>query len=515
MNTKFWKQYLPEFKEKTTQFYNGSMSQSEYKSFSGFYGSYAQRGGQANMLRLRMPAGRVTKERMAFTCKMLKEHNISRMHFTTCQTIQLHDLQPESVCRIMEEAIDAGIIVIGGGGDYPRNVMCPPLSGVEENEYFDVMPCAEAAGDYLLRLIPEKKMPRKLKVGFSNSPMNLTHVTYRDLGFAATKEGTFDVYSAGGLGINPRFGVKVADGIEPEMILYYIKAMWLTFLTYGNYESRVKARTRYMQDALGGPELYACAYQEKLKEVLDSGEDLRIQPSKQIMSKKGNNTKISVPRMIKQKQEGLYTVAWHPIGGMPNTDVFCALNDAVQDMNEVEMRLSPDETAYFINLTADEAEKILTMTKDNSAQTVFETSVSCIGASVCQIGARDSQALLNACIKAVKEADIPDKALPQIHISGCPSSCGTHQTGILGFRGGMKKVDGQPQPAFVLYVNGCEQQGKEVMGTEVGTIQADRIPEFLVKLGNTVAESGLDFNTWNAKNKSAINEIALEYTKEC
>ncbi|KAI4444952.1 hypothetical protein C823_007974 [Eubacterium plexicaudatum ASF492] len=36
MNTKFWKQYLPEFKEKTTQFYNGSMSQSEYKSFSGF-----------------------------------------------------------------------------------------------------------------------------------------------------------------------------------------------------------------------------------------------------------------------------------------------------------------------------------------------------------------------------------------------------------------------------------------------------------------------------------------------
>ncbi|KAI4444955.1 hypothetical protein C823_007977 [Eubacterium plexicaudatum ASF492] len=203
--------------------------------------------------------------------------------------------------------------------------------------------------------------------------------------------------------------------------------------------------------------------------------------------------------MIKQKQEGLYTVAWHPIGGMPNTDVFCALNDAVQDMNEVEMRLSPDETAYFINLTADEAEKILTMTKDNSAQTVFETSVSCIGASVCQIGARDSQALLNACIKAVKEADIPDKALPQIHISGCPSSCGTHQTGIIGFRGGMKKVDGQPQPAFVLYVNGCEQQGKEVMGTEVGTIQADRIPEFLVKLGNTVAESGLDFNTWNEK----------------
>lgn len=49
---------------------------------------------------------------------------------------------------------------------------------------------------------------RKLKVCFSNSPANLPHATYRDLGFAARADGRFDVYSAGGLGNNPRFGVK-------------------------------------------------------------------------------------------------------------------------------------------------------------------------------------------------------------------------------------------------------------------------------------------------------------------
>ena len=32
----------------------------------------------------------------------------------------------------------------------PRNVMCSPLSGVEKDEYFDVVPWAEAAGEYLL-----------------------------------------------------------------------------------------------------------------------------------------------------------------------------------------------------------------------------------------------------------------------------------------------------------------------------------------------------------------------------
>ena len=73
-----------------------------------------------------------------------------------------------------------------------------------------------------MTFINAEKMPRKLKVCFSNSPANVTHATYRDLGFAACPDGTFDVYSAGGLGNNPQFGVKVAEGVAPEKILYYI-----------------------------------------------------------------------------------------------------------------------------------------------------------------------------------------------------------------------------------------------------------------------------------------------------
>ena len=99
-------------------------------------------------------------------------------------------------------------------------------------------------------------------------------------------------------------------------------------------------------------------------------------------------------------------------------------------------------------MTGAEAEKILEATKE-TAQTKFETSVSCIGASICQVGARDSQALLQACVKAVGEAQIPDGALPQIHISGCPSSCGTHQIGVIGFRGGAKTIDKVLKPAIL------------------------------------------------------------------
>lgn len=510
INPQTWKADLPAFREKTAAFYAGEIKLAEYKGFSGYYGSYAQKGGKASMLRLRMPAGRVTRDKLAFVAQMLRTHTVPRAHFTTCQTIQLHDLDQDTVYAIMEQALDAGIVTLGGGGDFPRNVMCSPLSGVQKDEYFDTLPWAEAASNYLLGFIKAEKMPRKLKVGFSNSPANLTHATYRDLGFVARPDGKFDVYSAGGLGNNPRFGVKVGEAIEPAQILYYIKAMWLTFRAYGNYENRGKARTRYMVETLGGPENYAKAFHEKLDEVYASGEDLTLSVEPQTISKTGDGTTASGPRVLEQKQSGLYTVVWHPIGGQPAPETLCALSDLLQEMQDAELRLAPDEAAYIVNLTGAEAEKVLAATAD-SARSLFETSVSCIGGATCQVGMRDSQGLLAACVAAVREANLPDGALPQMHVSGCASSCGTHQTGSIGFRGASKLVDGKPQSAFTLFVGGCDQQGKEAMGRELGAILESKIPAFLVELGKTVAASGMDFAAWRESDPEGIDRIAASY----
>nr|WP_297282915.1 nitrite/sulfite reductase [uncultured Agathobaculum sp.] len=510
INPQTWKADLPAFREKTAAFYAGEIKLAEYKGFSGYYGSYAQKGGKASMLRLRMPAGRVTRDKLAFVAQMLRTHTVPRAHFTTCQTIQLHDLDQDTVCAIMEQALDAGIVTMGGGGDFPRNVMCSPLSGVQKDEYFDTLPWAEAASNYLLGFIKAEKMPRKLKVGFSNSPANLTHATYRDLGFVARPDVKFDVYSAGGLGNNPRFGVKVGEAIEPTQILYYIKAMWLTFRAYGNYENRAKARTRYMVETLGGPENYAKAFHEKLDEVYASGEDLTLSVEPQTITKTGDGTTASGPRVLEQKQPGLYTVVWHPIGGQPAPETLCALSDLLQEMQDAELRLAPDEAAYIVNLTGAEAEKVLAATAD-SARSLFETSVSCIGGATCQVGMRDSQGLLAACVAAVREANLPDGALPQMHVSGCASSCGTHQTGSIGFRGASKLVDGKPQSAFTLFVGGCDQQGKEAMGRELGAILESKIPAFLVELGKTVAASGMDFAAWRESDPEGIDRIAAPY----
>lgn len=509
-----WKQDLPAFQEKTAQFYAGELDKNAYKGFSGLYGSYAQKGGQASMLRLRMTAGRVTREKLAFVAKAIRTYQVPRVHFTTGQTIQFHDLQQDALCAIMDGALDAGIVYMGGGGDFPRNVTCSPLTGLTEGEYFDVLPWAQAAAEYLMHFIKAEKMPRKLKVAFSNTKENASHATYKDLGFVARPDGTFDVYSAGGLGNNPRFGVLVAEAVPPQKIGYHIKAMWLTFRAYGNYENRGKARTRYMQEVCGGPEGYKKAYLEKLQEVLDSGEDLDLAAAPIAFQKTGDGTTACGPRVIPQKQAGLYAVAWHPIGGQADPETFCKVADLLCAMEDAEMRLSPDETAYLVNLTGAEAQQLLAVTEDDTAHSLFETSVSCIGGATCQVGMRDSQALLHACVKAVREAGIPDGALPQLHISGCNSSCATHQTGVLSFRGGAKPVGGKPQPAFALFAGGCSRQGGEAMAREVGSILETEVPRFLVELGKAVAASGTDFAAWYGEDPQRVEAVARPFVEK-
>ena len=79
------------------------------------------------MLRLRMTAGCVSKEKLAFIAKAIRAYQVNMVHFTTCESVQFHNLDEKSVCELMEQALDAGIVTMGGGGDFPRNVMCSPV----------------------------------------------------------------------------------------------------------------------------------------------------------------------------------------------------------------------------------------------------------------------------------------------------------------------------------------------------------------------------------------------------
>lgn len=500
---------LEEFKEKTMKFHNKEITVPEYKGFSGGFGSYAERGGDTHMLRLRMAGGQLTKSRLKFIVDACEKYDVKRIKLTTCQSVQLHHLEAADLCDMIADAWKADMISRGSGGDFPRNVMASPLSGVQTDEYFDVLPYAQAAGKYLMGFIKTVKFPRKLKVCFSNSPANEPHATFRDLGFVANPDGTFDVYAAGGLGNKPALGVRVAEHIAPNKILYYIKAMVNTFVTYGNYENRGRARTRFMQDTLGR-EGFVAAYQEKLAEVLAS-EKLDIEVTASPIKKTGNGAAITDKRIIPQKQDGLYAVFYQPIGGILAPAKAKELYELIQNMDDVEIRLTAEEGLYVINCNAEEAKRILDATADG-ANTLFETSVACIGSAICQVGVGDSQSLLHLCVDAVRKENFADGVLPKIHISGCPSSCGTHQIGTIGFRGAVKQTPDGPKPAFAIFTGGCALQGRETLADTGKSITVEDIPRFLVALGKMIAQENSTYEAWAPANADKLNALIETYT---
>ena len=179
-------------------------------------------------------------------------------------------------------------------------------------------------------------------------------------------------------------------------------------------------------------------------------------------------------------------------------------------MDQVELRLTPDESVYIINCNGSEAQKVLSATADG-AETTFEASVSCIGAVICQVGVRDSQGLMKKLVEMEREQGFADGVLPKIHISGCPSSCGTHQIGKIGFHGGVKVIDKVAHPAFTLHINGNDEQGKEKFGEKLGVILEENIPEFLCTVGKAVETAGMTYDEWIKDHETTLKEIAEKY----
>ncbi|MBQ8179142.1 MAG: nitrite/sulfite reductase [Candidatus Methanomethylophilaceae archaeon] len=507
-NDDVFRDRLGAFREAEERFFSGGSTPKEYNSVAGGFGSYSQRGGERGMIRLRLCGGRLDKDKLDFIVAAATRHSVDRIHTTTCECIQLHNLVGDQIMDIMEGALDHGINTQGAGGDHPRNVSATSLSGVEPGEFFDVYPYAKEAEGYLLRRMLETRLPRKLKVTFSSSTSNETHATFRDLGFVARPDGLFDVWSAGGLGNNPRMGCLVSEAVDPGDTLYHVAAMVDVFTEHGDYDDRTRARTRYIKDAMGEG-AYRDAYLDKLGARMASG-GMGIRPDPIPVPVK-EPVRVTGDRIHPQRQEGLYYVTYRPVGGDVELRMLSTIADTIRDMEGVELRVSPDSAIHVVNLSGPEALRVSEVTA-GGASNRFESSVSCIGGSICSLGVRDSNGLLRRMISAVREAGIGDDSLPRFRISGCPSSCGAHQVGVVGLQGGSATVDGVPVPAYRVFVNGCGLQGRERFGDLVGTVPEGRVPEMVVAIGRAVDSSGMGFDGWLVSREGILADVVSAFT---
>jgi ferredoxin-nitrite reductase len=505
---------IEEFRELGNKFLIGEVSGGDFKKVSGGMGVYSERSKKEFMIRLRIPSGITSIDQMNWLCDTAEKYKLGKFHLTTREAIQYHNLSIDEVCGIMKDGIENDIYSRGGGGNYPRNVAMSPLAGVDKSEAFDVTPYALGVNNHFLSKITTYKLPRKFKVSFSSSNEDFGHCNVTDLGFLATIENGeeyFRIFMGGGVGRNPKIGIEYDELINPSEVLYHVEAMTNLFIKEGDYENRNKARIRYILERMG-KERFIEVYKEHLKEVM-SKEDLALAVTLKEYTKVGKYVEIKHSRLYEQKQRGLYSVYFHPIGGQIYIEKLRGILDELKGIQELEIRLSMTEGIYFRNLNGEEAKKVLKITQNLGGETAIEQSVSCIGVPICQVGILESQKTLNQIINYFKEKGYEKDVLPRVHVSGCGNSCAVHEVVAIGLTGKRKKVNDNMEDIFELHINGSFENNKARLGKIYGDILAFEIPRFLYELSLLVENRNIDFNNYVEAYEDELIELVDKYKK--
>ena len=489
----YLKNEVEELRAKGKGFLDGSVSRVELRGFSGGFGSYAQSETGKFMIRLRTPSGIVTKEHFKLILDYAKQAELEKIHLTTRQAVQIHDLTIDQVCDIMKDAIDHDLFTRGGGGHFPRNVALSPMAGVDPEEAFDATPFACQVGNYFFRNATTYKLPRKLKVAFSSSMADTAGATVNDMGFVGVlHEGRpmFRMWLAGGMGNNPMPGVLYDELVKPEEVLYYVEAMIRLFMAEGDYENKGKARTRYIVKRMGEAAFLEC-YKKHLEAVrnecqFEGVEAVAVTPA-ECIEETGNAL------ILPQRQNGRYAVVLHPVCGQLLIEDGDSIQKMIEDLPEADLRLSMDEALYVRNLTKDQAEDLFKAMEGRMMTSNISMSVSCVGTPTCEVGVNQSQTLCRNVIAAVEEAKLDGNRLPQMYISGCPNCCARHASAALGFSGKKVQVNGETKEAFACYVGGKVGVDTTVMVDSIGTILADKIPAMVVELGQMLEKENKQY----------------------
>lgn len=495
----FLKQEIKNFREIGHKFFNKEMSVGDFKKVSGGMGVYAQKGGEKFMIRLRTNSGLLSLKNLNLIKGFVDKYELEKIHLTTRQAIQLHDLDIDSICDIMEEALDNGLYTRGGGGNFPRNVSLSPMSGVEKGEAFDVTNFANEISNYLMERMTTYHLPRKLKISMASSSKDDANVTINDLGFIAKVDGNgpyFDMYLAGGLGSNPEISIHYGKRVNPQELLYYVEAMINLFIAEGDYNNKAKARTRYIPKRMG-KEAFLEAFDKHLEAVKKEKNlllNIPIELSKTLNTYSHNLKESNY--LLHQRQDGLYTLILHPVNGQLYATDFENIVNFVTNNENVEARLSMNEEIYIRNLDEKQTLELMELTRNFNGLTKIRQSVSCIGVPTCQLGIEQSQTLLKNILEYLVVNVVDEERLPSVNISGCQNSCGRHQASDLGFVGGKRKVGDNLEDVFDVYVGGIIKEGETALATKVGTMLMREIPEFVGELGNALKDRNIDYRAF-------------------
>lgn len=182
-------------------------------------GIYPQvQGGNAFMLRVKVPGGRLSTAQARTIGEIADEHargpSTSTLwgdgvcDLTTRQDVQLHWIRIEAVPEIWRRLEEVGLTNVQACGDSARNVLCCPVSGLDADEAFDALPIAEAISDFFTGNREYSNLPRKFKMSVTGCLDDCAQAEINDIGLRPARLDD----AAGTLGFNVLVGGGLSDG---------------------------------------------------------------------------------------------------------------------------------------------------------------------------------------------------------------------------------------------------------------------------------------------------------------
>ena len=131
-----------DLEKKIYSFRNGQIDDERFRSLRLARGIYGQRQEGVQMIRIKLPYGKVTSEQLKRITEVSDKYSTGRLHITTRQDIQIHYVSLDRTPELWSELAKDDITLREACGNTVRNITGSELAGVDVNEPFDVSPYA-------------------------------------------------------------------------------------------------------------------------------------------------------------------------------------------------------------------------------------------------------------------------------------------------------------------------------------------------------------------------------------
>ena len=133
-----------ELERKIRQFREGKRDEEKFRSLRLARGVYGQRQPGVQMIRIKLPYGKVTAEQLERIAAVADKYSTGKLHITTRQDIQIHHVSLDRTPELWAELEKDDVTLREACGNTVRNVTASPMAGIDPNEAFDVTPYAHA-----------------------------------------------------------------------------------------------------------------------------------------------------------------------------------------------------------------------------------------------------------------------------------------------------------------------------------------------------------------------------------